>query len=83
MRQKVEEPAQLVHEASQAANGVSEVREWKTGDHVPMQVRLSWEETVVPEGQLLTQVPLLKKNPGKHPVHCFWEAIDAPLKPGI
>ena len=48
-----------------------------------MQVTLSWDETVVPEGQLVTQVPLERKDPGKQEVHFFWLAVDATLKLGI
>lgn len=51
--------------------------------HVRIQVKLSWDERVVPEGQLETQVPLLRKNPGTHAVHCFRSTTEAPLKPGI
>ena len=39
--------------------------------NLPMQVELFWDETVVPEGQLSTQVPLERKDPGKQAVHCF------------
>ena len=48
-----------------------------------MQVTLSWDDTVVPEGQLPTQVPLERKNPGKQEVHFFWFTVDATLKLGI
>ena len=48
-----------------------------------MQVELFWAETVVPEGQLPTQVPLERKNPGKQAVHCFWLTMEATLKLGI
>lgn len=48
-----------------------------------MQVKLSWDEMAVPEGQLPTQVPLERKNPGKQAVHCFWLTVDATLKLSI
>ena len=38
---------------------------------------------VVPEGQLPTQVPLERKDPGKQAVHFFWLTVDATLKLGI
>lgn len=47
------------------------------------QVRLSWGETNVPEGQLSTHFPFDKKKPGKHPVHWAKSTVDAPLKFGI
>lgn len=45
-------------------------------------MRLSCDETVVPEGQLETHCPLLRKNPGRHAVHCNWSTVDAALKFG-
>lgn len=38
---------------------------------------------VVPVGQSATQAPLLRKNPGMHPVHFFWLAVEPALKPEI
>lgn len=51
--------------------------------NLPMQVTLSLDETVVPEGQLPTQVPLKRKDPGRQAVHCFWSTVDVILKLGI
>jgi len=48
-----------------------------------MQVKLSCDETNVPEGQLSRHHPWDRTKPGRHPVHCSWFTVDAALKLGI
>jgi hypothetical protein len=84
VRQKVDEPPHVVQEESQAiefqsANYGKRVE----GLDLRIQVVLSWEDIVLPAGHESTQTPLLRKNPGRHCVHCFWSTVDATPKLGI
>ena len=48
-----------------------------------MQVKLSFGETKVPEGQLSRHCPFDRKDPGKQPIHWRSEAREPTLKLGI
>jgi len=65
--QNVDVSKQVLQEASQAGNKVimSFITEAKV---LQIQVRPSCADAVEPEGQVST---LLRKNPGRHSVHCF------------
>ena len=73
VRQNVGDPAQVPQDALQAKSKI-EIRFTYINPvlcHLPTQVTLSWDETVVPEGQLPTHVPLERNDPGKQEVHFF------------
>jgi hypothetical protein len=70
VRQKVEDPAQVLHEESHATMPSQKSGLRQCNNYIPVQVRLSVGERKVPVGQLSTHLPLESTKPGKQPVHC-------------
>ena len=70
VKQKVEEPAQVPHDESQAGRRkCQELSAAHPGEHLPVQVTLSFGSRKVLLGQLAMHLPPDRTKPGRQPVH--------------